>query len=63
MEDINEKELQEIKNYLPEGRIQEFEEKWEKLKADLEGHAFMEGYRYAIQILEECIPKKDGKTD
>lgn len=63
MKDTNEKELQEIKNYLQAGRIREFEQKWEKLKADLEGHAFMERYRYAIKVLEECIPKKNGKTD
>lgn len=53
---------QELKSYIPQNKQQEFEQKWEKITAELEEQAFMEGYCYAIKILEDSIVNQDYKN-
>ena len=40
---------------------QEFETQWEELKEKIEGQAYLEGYCYAIQLLEDSLKKKQVK--
>ena len=47
-----------IKSYLPKDKIHEFETQWEALKEKIEGQAYLEGYCYAIQLLEDSLKKQ-----
>ncbi len=47
--------------YLPQDKIQEFETQWEELKEKIEGQAYLEGYCYAIQLLEDSLKNKQVK--
>ena len=58
MRDTDYEILEEIKRFLPQDKTQEFNEAWEKLKGEVEEHAYMEGYCYAIQVLEESLRNK-----
>ena len=51
--------LEEIKKTLPKERVQEFNTVWEKIKGEVEEQAYMEGYFYAIQVLEESLKNKN----
>ena len=58
MRDTDYEILEEIKRFLPQDKTQEFNEAWEKLKGEVEEQAYMEGYCYAIQVLEDSLRNK-----
>lgn len=51
--------LEEIKKSLPREKVREFNVAWEKLKEEVEEQAYIEGYCYAIQVLEESLKNKN----
>ena len=55
--------LEEIKKTLPKERVQEFNTVWEKTKGEVEEQAYMEGYCYAIQVLEDSLKNKSFRHD
>ena len=58
MRDTDYEILEEIRRSLPQDKAQEFNEAWENLKEKVEEQAYMEGYFYAIQVLEESLKNK-----
>ena len=58
MRDTDYEILEEIRRSLPQDKAQEFNEAWENLKEKVEEKAYMEGYFYAIQVLEESLKNK-----
>ena len=59
MRDTDYEILEEIRRSLPQDKAQEFNEAWENLKGKVEEQAYMEGYFYAIQVLEESLKNKN----
>lgn len=61
MKDLNCKILEEFKEGLSEEQIQKIDLIWRSLKSEIEERAYMEGYCYAIQVLEESLKNKNFK--
>ena len=50
--------LKSIKEYVPEEKWKIFRCEMEQLINDIEEESFMEGYCYAIQVLQDGLEKK-----
>ena len=61
MKNIDDEIISMMKCYLPKDKMQEFETQWEALKEKIEDQAYLEGYCYAIQLLEDSLKKKQVK--
>ena len=58
MRDTDYEILEEIKRFLPQDKTQDFNQSCENLKGEVEEQAYMDGYFYAIKVLEESLRNK-----
>lgn len=61
MKNSNYKILEEFKESLSEEQIHKMDLIWKSLRSEIEEQAYLEGYCYAIQLLEDSLKKKQVK--
>lgn len=61
MKDMDCKILEEFKACLSEEQMKKGDLIWKSLRSEIEERAYMEGYCYAIQVLEESLKNKNFK--